>query len=351
MSTVTENGLETTPTTDMMRRYLLTLVSAFVLGGSLLVMTSCLLSYDGEVVHDHFSEIVKEGDPDWYRDIGGRHATQIQDQDIFYSNIGYSIASASAADIVFLGASFVSYAVDRETLQSSPLLGRLKIYNMAFVGVRSGEFSRRVVNRWRIRAPLWVINADDQFVHFFSDDLSTTQGTEKMPILAVQRSRMRGYLTVVGRNIKWRIEDWIAVIRYSPLSLFGYRNVSNGDIFFTSNAAYLASHNKPLRIARDPNCGTNPTVVSYARQFLNEIGGNVVLILVPHSQACVRQAAELANELNIELIAPPADGLTSWDSGGHLDKRGAENFTSNLAAELVKTKAFKKTFAGKLGGS
>jgi hypothetical protein len=104
-----------------------------------------------------------------------------------------------------------------------------------------------------------------------------------------------------------------------------------------------------LRLARDPNCDTNPVVVNYAREFLNEVGGNVVFILVPHSQACVRQAAELARALNVELIAPPPfDGLTTVDGGGHLDKKGAEKFTSYLAAELVKTTAFKKAFSSKL---
>ena len=224
---------------------------------------------------------------------------------------------------------------------------------MAFVGLRGGEFSRRVINRWGIRVPLWIINVDDQFVHFFSDDLSVTLGPEKMPIAAVQRNRMRGYFTVVGRNIRWRIEDLIAALQqghYSPSGLFGlFRNVSNGDMLLNTNPTYVASDNKPLRLARDPNCDTNPVVVNYARKFLNEVGGNVVFVLVPHSQACVRQAAELAIALNVELIAPPFDGLTTVDGGGHLDKKGAEKFTSYLAAELVKTAAFKRTFGGKLG--
>jgi hypothetical protein len=350
---VVENVIEIKPAAGLMRRYLLSLASALVLAGSLLLIAFSFVSYDGGVTHDHFSEIAKEGDANWYRDFGGRHIPQIQDQDIFYSNVGHSVASTKAADIVFLGPSFVSYAVDTGTLQSSPLLGRLKIYNMAFVGLRGGEFSRRVINRWSIRVPLWIINVDDQFVHFFSDDLNVTLGPEKLPIAAVQRNRIRGYLTVVGRNIRWRTEDLVAALQqghYSLSGLFGlYRNVSNGDMLLGSNPAYLANDNKPMRLARDPNCHTNPNVVDYARNFLNEIGGNVVFVLVPHSQACVRQAAELANALNVELIAPPFDGLTTVDGGGHLDKKGAEKFTSYLAAELVKTTAFKKAFAGKLG--
>ena len=125
------------------------------------------------------------------------------------------------------------------------------------------------------------------------------------------------------------MEDLVAAVEqghYSPAGLFGlYRNVSDGDMLLSSNPAYLANDNKPMRLARDPNCHTNPGVVGYARNFLNEIGGNVVFTLVPHSQSCVRQAAELANALNVELIAPPFDGLTTVDGGGHLDRNGAEN--------------------------
>jgi hypothetical protein len=349
MSTAAGNALEIKPTSDMMLRYLLFIAAAFVVSVSFLLIAFSLISHDGGVTHDYFSEIAKQGDANWYRNFGGRHAPQIQDQDIFYSNVGHSVESAKAADVVLLGPSFVSYAVDRETLQSSPLLGKLKIYNMAFVGIRGGEFSRRVIERWGIRAPLWIINVDDQFVHFFSDDLNVTLGPEKMPIAAVLRNRMKGYLTVVGRNMRWRLEDLVEAIQqrhFWPSSSIGlYRNVSNGDMLLDSNPAYVAANNKPLRLSRDPNCDTSPAVVNYARKFLKEIGGNVVFMLVPHSQACVRQAAELANELNVELITPAVDGLTTLDGGGHLDKRGAEKFTSYLAEELVKTRAFKKAFS------
>jgi hypothetical protein len=353
-SPIVDNGFGIKPAPGVMPRYLLALAGALTLIGSLLLMAFSFVSGDGGVAHDFFSQVAKDGDPNWYRDYGGRYISQIQDQDIFYSNIGQSIAAAKAADIVFLGPSFVSYAIDREALQSSLSLGRLKIYNMAFVGIRAGEFSRRVINRWGIRAPLWIINVDDQFVHFFSDDLNLTLGPEKMPIAAVQRSRMKGYLTVVGRNSRWRLEDLSLAIQRGDYSLatpfFGlYRNVSKGDMLLDANPAYIANGNKPMLLARDENCHTNPAVVDYARRFLHEIGGNVVFMLVPHSQSCVRQAEELASALNVELIAPPFDGLTTVDGGGHLDKKGAKKFSSYLITELVKTTAFKRAFASKLG--
>jgi hypothetical protein len=205
-----------------------------------------------------------------------------------------------------------------------------------------------VIDRWNIHAPLWVINVDDQFVHFFSQDLNVTLGPEKIPVDAVGRNRIRGYLTVVGRNLRWRIEDVIARLQngyFSPSGL--YRSISNGDMALGTNPAYLADNNKPMLSARDQNCHTTPEIIRYARSFLKDVGGHVVLTLVPHSQSCLGQAEELAKALGVELVAPPFDGLTSVDGGGHLDKRGAEKFTSYLAKELVKTEAFKQAMAGK----
>jgi hypothetical protein len=335
MSATAQNLLESMPKSRM-RRYLLFLAGFLLLGMVPLVE---------DFRHSFFST---KGAVANYRDFGGRRVPQLQDGDVFYSNVGNSIAATKTADIVFLGPSFVSFAVDRNTLQSFPLLDRLKIYNMAFMGIGSAEFSRLLINRWDIHPPLWIINVDDQLGHFFSPDLNFSFGAVKAPITAVERNRVKGYLAVVGRQIKWQIEQLIWAIymgHYEPAGL--YRNVSNGDFLLADNPSYVADH-KSVLLARDPDCHTNPTVVKYAREFLKEIGGNVVFMLVPHSQSCVRQAAELANALNVELIAPPIDGLTFFDPGAHLDKKGAEKFTSYLAGELVKTQAFKQAFASRL---
>lgn len=322
-----------------LRRYLMLIVGSLALEIALLLTPYFVMPDDRGVAHDFFGQVTKAGDANWYRDVGGRQNPQIQDQDIFYSNIGHSIAAARASDIVFLGPSFVSRGIDRQTLQASPQLDRLKIYNMSFVGIRGGEFSRRIIQRWHIRPRLWVINADDQFVHFFSDDLNLTIRDEKTPIVAAERSRFRAYLTVLGRNIRWRIEDW-------KIGRPGgeYRNVATGDLLNT-HRAYDAPDNKRMRVLRGPDCSTNAAVIDYARRMVDEIGGQVVLMLVPPSQICARQAAELAAALGVEFIPPPDDDeLTTSDNGGHLDRRGAARFTHYLAGELVKTRAFKTAF-------
>lgn len=335
-------ALDPVPTARQIRRYLMSVAVGIVLEIVVILSLFLVPSHDGGGPRDFLAEIAKPGDATWYRDVGGRKRFQIQDQDIFYSNVGHSIAAARASDIVLLGPSFVGRGIDRQTLQASAQLDGLKIYNMSFLGIRGGEFSRRIISRWNIRPRLWLINADDQFVHFFSDDLNLTIGDDRTPVAAATRSRLAGNLAVLRRNINWQIEDWRVGQSGQP---FGeYRNVANGDLLNTGRG-YNAQHNKPMRILRSPDCETNPAVIDYGRRMLSQIGGRVVLILVPHSQACVRQAAELAEALGIEFIPPPHDDeLTTADNGGHLDRRGAARFTSYISAELVKTKAFKAAF-------
>ena len=144
MSTLIETAPETMPIARNIYRYILVIVGmALAVMLLFLLVMSSLPSDDTAAGSDYFSQIAREGAASWYRNFGGRYIPQIQDQDIFYSNVGSSVAAAKEADIIFLGPSFVSYAVDRATLRASTPLDRLKIYNMAFVGIRGGEFSRR----------------------------------------------------------------------------------------------------------------------------------------------------------------------------------------------------------------
>ncbi|MGJ5178151.1 hypothetical protein ACQR16_08640 [Bradyrhizobium oligotrophicum] len=341
-----ESTPESAASKGALRKYVVVVGSCVL--GILALAAAFMIVFDARALPDHFSQIERAGDRNWYRNFGGQRIPQIQDQDVFYSNIGSSIAAAKHADVVFLGPSFVSYAIDRHTLQSSDQVDRLKLYNMAFVGIRGGEFSRRVIARWDMRVPLWVINVDDQFAHFFSSDLNVTLGPQKVPVAAVSRDRLRGYLTVIGRNLRWRLEDVVSAVQTGHFSDSGlYRSVSTGDMALDVNPGYVARNNGAMRSARDQDCGTSAEIVSYARTFLKEIGGRVVFMLVPHSQSCRGQAEQLANALDVELIAPPFDGLTTLDGGGHLDKNGAEIFTSYLAAEIVKTRAFKDAFSSR----
>jgi hypothetical protein len=294
---------------------------------------------------DHFASSPFNGDVAFYRDFFGRPVPEIQDQELFYHNVGGSVTAAKAADIIVLGPSFVSYALDRTVLREFEKGRGRHIYNMSFIGVRSGEFSRQIITRWGIKPPLWVINADDQLIHFFSKSLDVSFGQNSVRIPATLHDRTSGYVSVAARNLRWRVADYISY--YKPLDASAnaiYRNILTGDSTVEVKPHYLADDNKEISFENHRNCHVSPETIEIARQYLKDIGGRVVLTLVPHSQYCPAQAYELAKALGIEILVPPRDGYTTIDGGGHLDRKSAIKFTNFLMTELVETDAYAKSF-------
>jgi hypothetical protein len=330
-----------TPSTGTASRVYLYLV---IFAIALILPTSILLVW-GLKGHDHFASTPLNGDTDFYRDFAGRAVPEIQDQELFYHNLGGSVAAARKADIIFLGPSFVSYALDKTVLRQFEAAHGRHVYNMSFIGIRGGEFSRRIITHWGIKAPLWVINADDQLIHFFSTALDLTLGPTTTTIPATRHFRLRGFLSVAARNMRWRAEDYLSYYRTGDGSAHGiYRSISTGDATVDVNPQYVADTNKEIPFDRSRDCHTNPETIAIARQYLEDIGGRVVLTLVPHSQYCPAQAYELAKALGIEILVPPDAGYTTVDGGGHLDRRAAIKFTNFLMTELLKTDAYQKAF-------
>jgi hypothetical protein len=314
----------------------------FAVASTLLVSTFLVWGLRG---HDHFASYPLNGDAAFYRDFSGRRVPEIQDQELFYHNIGGSVAAARNADIILLGPSFVSYALDKTVLREFETARDHRVYNMSFIGIRGGEFSRRIITRWKIKAPLWVINADDQFIHFFSKSLDLTLGPATTSIPATLHNRLRVYLSVAARNLRWRAEDYISYYKTRDGSANGiYRNIATGDATVEVNPRFTADDNKEIAFDRGRGCHASPETIEITRQYLKDIGGRVVLTLVPHGQYCPAQAYELAKALGIEIIIPPDAGYTTIDGGGHLDRKGAIKFTNFLMTELVKTDAYLKSF-------
>jgi hypothetical protein len=75
-----------------------------------------------------------------------------------------------------------------------------------------------------------------------------------------------------------------------------------------------------------------------------DIGGQVVLTLVPHSQYCRPCRMNWQRRLESKILVPPDAGYTTLGGGGHLDRKTAVKFTNFLITELVKTNAFRKAF-------
>lgn len=295
---------------------------------------------------DHFAAIPLNGDRGWYRDFAGRYVPEIQDLDLFYHNIGQSVAQAKDADVILLGPSFVLFAMDDAQIQEFARRHGIKIYDMAFLGVRSGEFARELIVRWNIRPKLWVINVDDQFTPYFSRSLDLTIGPHSEPVPAATYGRFHGFLAVASRNLRWRAQDAVAYLSQrgavALLPEIGfYRNIADGSLDLRDNAAYMSLDHKTIQVTRNQDCHTNPQTIAVGQDYLHDIGGRAVFMLVPHSEYCPAQARELGAALGRETIVPPSADYTTIDGGGHLDARGSEAFTQFFLEQLEKTEAFK----------
>lgn len=287
--------------------------------------------------------------PEWYLDFAGRRTYEIQDQDLFFHNIGRSIEAVRQADIVVLGSSLASFAFDRDTMRR--LIEKqhgLRFYNMAFVGIASGEFSRLVVKKHRIQPRMWIINADDGGGggNFFSQNTTRAFGADTKQIAALGHSRLRAMLEVQRRRLLWDMEEFAesektGFVHSKNFTPRFYRNEADGGADMSLFPGFLSAHNGPVRITRTI-CHTTPQAIAIARQFIEDIGGIVVLTTIPNLHYCEMQAREIAEASGVELILPGKTDYSSWDGGGHLDKRGAEEMTADFVQNLENSESFRK---------
>lgn len=268
---------------------------------------------------DHFAAKAPSGKPSWYLDLAGDYVSEVQEQDLFFHDIGRSIENVKRADVVMLGSSFLT-AVNEDVIRER--LERphgLKFFNMGFVGVASGEFARRIVEKYHLHPRLWIINADDGGGggNFFSRNLTRTLGADVKPIAAVQHGRPRAYYDVVRRNLRWRLEDATTDIRGMLLprgrSLIPRlsRSGETGAIDMSGFPGFLADDNPSVKMTRDPDCHTTPEAVAIARDFVRSLGAPVVLTIVPNFRGCMTQLREVAEALGIEMAYPPRTDYSS----------------------------------------
>jgi hypothetical protein len=325
------------------------IVRLFAIVAFFAIVISTLATVD----HAHFASIAPADlDPEeWYQDTGGRRVMEIQDQDLFYHGIGSSIDNLRQADIVVLGSSIVAFGIDGHVADDFMRRHGLTFYNMSFIGIFSGEFPRRIIQKFNIHPRLWIINADDGGGpgNFFSRNLTRAFSADVQTIPAIQHNRLIAFKEVARRNLRWRLEDLpdeSAALLGSAVN-FGarfYRSAKTGNGEFRSFPQYESASNGSVVIKRSPDCHTNAEAVATARDFVRDIGGSVILTVIPNTHYCEAQAREIAESLGVELVLPGHLDYSSWDGGGHLDRRGSTRLTADLMGAVEKSGTFARLF-------
>jgi hypothetical protein len=212
----------------------------------------------------------------------------------------------------------------------------LRFFNLSFIGIFSGEFARQIAAKFAIHPRLWIINADDGGGgNFFSRNLTLAFGADVRPIPALRHSRLTAFKEVVRRNLRWRTEDIpddlsLLLTGSEDLGTRAYRNARTGSTEFHRFPQYEKVDNPPVLIKRPPDCHTNPEAVAFARDFVRDLGGDVILTVIPNTHYCQTQAREIAASLGIEFVHPGHLDCSSWDGGVHLDYRGSLRLTADL---------------------
>lgn len=320
----------------------------WLLLGSVSIISAVIFSCFAIQKGDHFAAVTRSDNSAWYQNLGGEYVTEIQDQDLFFHNVGASIENARRADIIILGSSLVSFAVNEQVIRDR-LEGpyAIRFYNMAFLGVASGEFSRQIIGKYNIHPRLWIINADDGGGggNFFGRNLSRAFGADVKQIPATLYGKMHARYEIVRRDLRWRVEQFgVAAGILSPKAGFApmfYRNDEDGAADMSEFPRLLDEGNPVVKMIRDPNCHTTPEVVDSARSFVRSLGAPVVLTLVPNLHGCLTQMREIARAVGLDVAESGRTDYSAWDGGGHLDRNGSIAFTNDLVTALEETPAFR----------
>ncbi|HSW71465.1 MAG TPA: hypothetical protein VLH77_05750, partial [Gammaproteobacteria bacterium] len=295
-----------------------------------------------------------EGNLNYYQNYGEWPVREIQDRDIFYHNLGPSIENARKADIILVGHSMVMWAFREDLIKEFEQKHGVKIYNLSFAGIASGEFVKKIAKRWGLKPKLWVINADDQMTSFFNPVLDDFGPFGKSTALEVVKyGRFNSYLKVTGRNLRWRLENKLN--HFLPESLkqalglgpsqVVWRSIENGNWYLEKLAVYTNPANPLIHLKRTSPCPLSSKELEQAKSYLSDLGGNSLFMLVPSENFCSQRVKELASALRREAVMPPNVAYTTADGGQHLDKKGAIAFTRFFLSSLERTQAFKKAVA------
>jgi len=324
---------------------------AFVTTAALLAFPVAAFVYTSSP--DHLGSIPLAGDHRWYYNY--EVGFEMQDPETFYDGIGTSIYNAQHADIIFLGWSKLLFAMNWQLFEDFERKHHIKMFNLGFAGVNSGEFYKRVALKWGLRPKLWVINADrdleDYRSGFFFMELAGGGGAISSVAKVVNYSRLHAYKNVVGRNLRWR-----AKMTFGWLQPWSYRSVETGNWYLDNWPNYTSEKNAAIKylnltvvdgVAKttergDSSCPAMPEEIDEAREYVRAIGGTVVLIQIPSAFACAQRVHEIAVAIEASALTVDATQFSSTDGGGHLDKISAQKYSGIFFTWLEQLPEFRR---------
>jgi hypothetical protein len=293
---------------------------------------------------DHVGAISLRGDGTWYYNY--ENGFEIQDNDVFFHGIGHSIERARLADIIFLGTSRPLFAIDWRLFDEFEQKHHLKMFNMAFAGVPSGEFALQIIQKWRLTPKMWVIDLyagsgepsnliNNSFFHASLRSAFGASGTARV----VSYSRIRAYKNIIGRNVAWRLRQAMG-----SLKLNSFRSAQTGNWYLDDWPNSALSGNPRMKLTDDQFCPSSPEEIESAKRYVGVIGGTVVLTQVPSRFSCARRVQAIAAGLAAPAFVVDAEQYSSPDGGGHLDRDSARRYSASFFTWFEELPEFQHLF-------
>lgn len=285
----------------------------------------------------------------WEREINHR------DHYVLYYDIGASIDHARRSDVLFLGNSRVLFGLPNDVMSPFFQDVGLRYFNLAFGHGETNVFPMRIIRNFDLRPKIVVVNADRFFTGIPSEFAELV-----MPTYGSQDSHQasRNYDTFPQRRPLW--EEFKANLEVKtrffvqdrlqaayPYLIPRGRSLSESPLLYRSSvhgswsAINWPSRDLPIRKGKNRS-DISASEIQFARAFQAEIyrrNSFLVLMLVPADQASALSARQLADVLNVPLIAPELDGLTTSD-GSHLSPESARRFASAFLEEFENLPCF-----------
>jgi hypothetical protein len=233
-----------------------------------------------------------------------------------------AIDALRRAEVLFLGNSRLMFALRPRVLDAYFAPRGLQYYVMGF-GFREGaQFPMEILRRFDLRPRLVVVNADGFFGHEFSEWAREVINDNRFEAMKLQWENETAH--EVRRFVHRLVPHWF--------DLFERPGLADGDEFI----AYRSRRNGTWRVSPWPSGDqavphgvprgqAAPWTLDAARKFKRELeqrGSQLVLTFVPTPTPDTREAAHVADELQVPLAAPMIEGLTSHDAS-HLTEESA----------------------------
>ena len=278
-----------------------------------------------------------------------------QDHYVLYYDIGVSIDHTRRSDVLFLGNSRVLFGLPNDVMSPFFESVGLRYFNLAFGHGETDVFPMRIIQNFDLSPKIVVVNADRFFTGIpseFAELVMPTYGIQNphqvsryYDTFPQRRQLLEEFKANLEVKTRFFVQDHLQAT-YPYLVPRG-RRLSESPLLYRSSvhgswsALNWPSRDLPIRNG-NKRSDISASEIRIARAFQMEIyrrNAFLVLMLVPANQASEFRARQLADVLDVPLIAPELDGLTTSD-GSHLSPDSARRFASAFLEEFENLPCF-----------